>query len=457
MSLADYQKFLQNKQQLSGNFGFDPVYISDRMFDFQKHITEWALKKGRAGIFADTGLGKTLIQLVIAQNIVQKTNGNVLILTPLAVAFQFLEEAKTIDIDIEHSKDGKFKSKIVVCNYERLHYFNWQDFEGVILDESSILKNFDGAFKTQITEFMRKIKYRFLSTATPAPNDFIELGTSSEALGYLGHMDMLSKYFSNSESNAIKMQNIGNKWNLKPHAKDAFFRWVNSWSMSVKKPSDIGFSDERYILPELIKNIHMVENDTNLIINGQIQMFIDSAKSMTEVREEQKATIEKRCEKAVELASDKVSVYWTNFNKESELLNELDKDAFEIQGSMSIDKKEDILLNFANGNIKRIITKPKMTGFGLNFQHCNHTVYFPTWSYEQYYQAIRRFYRFGQKKPVTVDLVLSDGQERVLQTLELKTQNAIELQQRLNDNLHGHIEPNIKTKSKNIKIPEFLK
>lgn len=456
MSLADYQKFLQNKQQLSGNFGFNPVYIPDRMFDFQKYITEWALKKGRAGIFADTGLGKTLIQLVIAQNIVQKTNGNVLILTPLAVAFQFLEEAKTIDIDIEHSKDGKFKSKIVVCNYERLHYFNWQDFEAVILDESSILKNFDGAFKTQITEFMKKIKYRFLSTATPAPNDYIELGTSSEALGYLGHMDMLSKYFSNKE-NTLRPQDIGTKWNLKPHATDAFFRWVNSWSMSVKKPSDIGFSDERYILPELIKNIHKVKNENNLIINDQILMFNDNAKSMTEVREEQKATIEKRCEKAVELADGKVSVYWTNFNKESELLNELDKDAVEIQGSMSIDKKEDILLSFAKGEIKRIITKPKMTSFGLNWQHCNHTVYFPTWSYEQYYQAIRRFYRFGQKRPVTVDLVLSDGQERVLQTLELKTQNSIDLQQRLNDNLHGHIEPNIIKKEKNIVLPKFLK
>lgn len=454
--LSDYEKFLLNKQQLSGNFGFDPVYIPNRMFDFQKYIIEWAIRKGRAGIFADTGLGKTLIQLVIAQNVVQKTNGNVLILTPLAVAFQFLDEAKTIDINIEHSRDGKFKSKIVVCNYERLHYFNSNDFEAVILDESSILKNFDGAFKTQITEFMKKIKYRFLSTATPAPNDFIELGTSSEALGYLGHMDMLSKYFTNKE-NTLRPMDIGSKWNLKPHATDAFFRWVNSWSMSVKKPSDIGFSDEKYVLPELIKNIHKVKNENNLIINDQVLMFNDNAKSMTEVREEQKATIEKRCEKAVELAYGKISVYWTNFNKESELLNELDKDAVEIQGSMSIDRKEDILLNFAKGNIKRIITKPKMTSFGLNWQHCNHTVYFPTWSYEQYYQAIRRFHRFGQKRNVTVDLVLSDGQERVLEALELKTQNAIELQQRLNNNLHGHVEPNIIKKEKNIKLPEFLK
>jgi len=227
--------------------------------------------------------------------------------------------------------------------------------------------------------------------------------------------------------------------------------------MSIKKPSDIGFSDERYVLPDLIKNIHKVKNENNLIINDQILMFNDNAKSMTEVREEQKATIEKRCEKAVELAAGKVSVYWTNFNKESELLNELDSDAVEIQGAMSIDKKEEILLGFAKGEIKRIITKPKMTSFGLNWQHCNHTVYFPTWSYEQYYQAIRRFHRFGQKRNVTVDLVLSDGQERVLETLELKTKNSIDLQQRLNDNLHGHIEPNVKEKNTNIALPKFLK
>jgi hypothetical protein len=194
-----------------------------------------------------------------------------------------------------------------------------------------------------------------------------------------------------------------------------------------------------------------------MIIDGQVLMFNDNAKSLPEVREEQKATIEKRCEKAVNLASDKVSVYWTNLNKESELLDELDKEAVEIKGSMSIDKKEDILLGFAKGDIKRIITKPKMTSFGLNWQHCNHTVYFPTWSYEQYYQAVRRFHRFGQKRNVTVDLVLSDGQERVLETLELKTQNSVDLQQRLNDNLHGHIEPNIRPKNKNIKMPSFIK
>ena len=452
---TEYEKFLRNKAQLSGNFGFDPIYMPDRLFDFQKHVTEWGLKKGRAAYYLDTGLGKTLVQLVTAENIVRHTNGNVLILTPLAVAFQFVKEAKTIDMDIYHSKDGTINSKITVTNYERLHHFNSEDFEGVILDESSILKNFDGAYKTQITEFMKKIKYRYLSTATPSPNDFIELGTSSEALGYLGYMDMLSRYFSNKE-NTSKPSDIGTKWDLKAHARDSFFKWVNSWSISIKKPSDLGFSDEKYNLPDLIKNYHSVRNENRLIIDGQMQMFNMTARSMTEVREEQKATIPQRCKKAAELSEGKTSVYWTNFNKESELLNELDKEAVEIKGSMNIDKKEEILLAFADGEIKRIITKPKMTSFGLNWQHCNHTVLFPTWSYEQYYQAIRRFWRFGQERPVTVDLVYSDGQKRVLETLELKMKKSIELQQRLNDNLHGHIEPNIKPKSGNILLPSFI-
>lgn len=450
-----YTDFLKGKAQLSGNFGFSPIWLPDRLFDFQKHVTEWGLKKGRGAIYLDTGLGKTVIQLVIAENIVRKTNGNVLILTPLAVAFQFMKEAKTIDMDIYHSKDGKMKSKITVTNYERLHHFDHNDFEAVILDESSILKNFDGAYKMQITEFMKKIKYRYLSTATPSPNDFIELGTSSEALGYLGYMDMLSRYFSNKE-NTSKPSDIGTKWDLKPHAKDAFFKWVNSWSISIKKPSDLGFSDEKYILPELIKNYHSVRNESNLTIDGQMQMYNIVAKTMTEVREEQKATIPQRCEKAVELSMDKTSVYWTNFNKESELLNILDKEAVEITGSMNLDKKEEILLAFADEDIKRIITKPRMTAFGVNWQHCNHTVCFPTWSYEQYYQLIRRFWRFGQKRPVTVDLVYSDGQKRVLETLELKMKKSIELQHRLNDNLHGHIEPNIQKKSDSIVLPNFI-
>lgn len=453
----DYQTFIQNKKHISGDFGFDAKFIPDCAFDFQKHIITKAIKKGRIAIFADTGLGKTLIQLSIAYNIAIHTNKRVLILTPLAVAFQFIKEINKIGIDdIEYSRDGKYTKKIVICNYERLHLFNSDDFIGVILDESSILKNFNGAIKNSLTSFVKKIPYRFLSSATPSPNDFTELGTSSEALGYLGYMDMLGKFFKNNQNSVdSNNRNIGEKWYLKPHAERDFFAWVNSWSIMVKKPSDIGFSDDRYELPNLLINKHSVNNDSLLEINKQILLFAQQAKTMSEIRVEQSQTIQSRCEKAIELAKE-VSVYWCNLNEESNLISTLDKDAVEILGSMSIDKKEDILMNFADGNIKRIITKAKMTGQGLNWQHCNHSVFFPTWSYEQYYQAIRRFWRFGQKEDVTIDLVFSEGQTRIIEALEQKAQKAQDLYQNLVQNVNSDFNITYKEFDKQIQLPNFI-
>jgi len=454
----EYLEFLEKKKHTIGNFGFEPNYIPDIAFDFQKYIIEKAIKKGRIAIFADTGLGKTLIQLSIAKNIIQETNKKVLILTPLAVAFQFILEAEKLGIDdIEYSKDGKHTKKIVICNYERLHYFDSSDFVGVILDESSILKNFDGKIKQEVTTFVKKIPYRFLSTATPSPNDFIELGTSSEALGYMGYMDMLGKFFKNNQNSVdTHNRNIGEKFYLKPHAEKDFFAWVNQWAIMVKMPSDLGFSNERYNLPELIVNRHIVKNQSMFDVNGQVLMFVPIAKSMTEVRHEQNQTEEKRCQKAIELANGKTSVYWCNTNNESAILKASDKNAVEIIGSQSIEKKEEILLAFANGQIDRLITKAKMTSMGLNWQHCNHSVFFPTWSYEQYYQAIRRFWRFGQKNDVTIDMVISDGQTRVLEAIEQKTQKAIQLHKNLTENVNRSFENKVKEFNKQIIKPKFL-
>ena len=456
--IKNYQTFLKDKSHSGNMFGFDFVYMPEYLYDFQKYLVEKGTIKGRMGIFADTGLGKTAIELVLAQNIVQKTNKRVLILTPLAVAFQFILEAEKIGIEsVEHSKNGKFKSDIVITNYERLHYFESKDFVGVILDESSILKNFDGITRASITNFMRKTKYRFLGTATPSPNDFIELGTSSEALGYLGYTDMLSRFFSNKE-NTIRPQNIGTKWYLKPHATNDFFKWISSWSISLRTPSDLGFSDDKYILPELIKNYHSVKNKNNFLRGRQRMIFANSAKGMVEVRVEQKATIKKRCKKAVELSQNEdVSVYWCNLNAEGDLLEKLDPDAYQIKGGMDIDKKEELLIAFSKGEINKIITKAKITAFGLNWQHCNHLTFFPTWSYEQYYQAVRRFWRFGQTNPVTVDIIHSDGQERVLSSLESKSQKAIELFAKMNTMLNSDYKQEILSElDKNIKIPNFL-
>lgn len=455
----EYLEFLERKKHTAINYGIDCKYLPEKMFDFQKYVAEYAIKKGRCAVFLDTGLGKTIIELTVAKNYIQHTNKPVLIITPLAVAFQFLKEAEKFGIDdISYSKDGSYKTKIVICNYERLEKFNHNDFDCVILDESSILKNFDGAYKNLITSFLKKVKYRFLFTATPSPNDFIELGTSSEALGYLGYMDMLKMFFGNNENN-IRPQEIACKWYLKPHAKDDFFKWVSGWSISMRKPSDLGFNDDKFDLPDLNLNYYPVKNDKNWIVNGQIMMFNQVAQTMSEVKEEQKMTIENRCIKAVELANNHdISVYWCNFNREGDLLKELDKNAYQIHGSMDIDKKEELLVGFSTGEIKKLITKAKMTAFGLNWQHCNHTVFFPTWSYEQYYQAIRRFWRFGQTKNVDVDLVYSDGQKRVLDILLLKTEKAKELFIKLNSSINKSLKiENKEVFDKKITLPTFLK
>ena len=456
MSYAD---FIKNKKHSTGNFGFSPVWMPESAFDFQKHIIDKAIRKGRIGMFADTGLGKTLLQIAIAENIIQKTNKRVLILTPLAVAFQFIDEAARIEVsDIAHSKDGTVTKKITVCNYERLHLLNPDDFECVMLDESSILKNFAGHTRDQIVAFIKRVPYRFLSTATPSPNDFIELGNSSEALGYMGYMDMLTKFFkSNQNSVDSNNRNIGEKFYLKPHAERDFFAWVNQWSVMVKKPSDLGFSDKGYDLPSLHVNKHMIQNSKTWCIDGQDSLFAMPAKTMTEVREEQKLTVKERCEQAVQLAGEKTSVYWCNLNEESSLLKTLDSDSVEIIGGMSIDRKEEILVAFARGEIKRLVTKARMTSMGLNWQHCKHTVFFPTWSYEQYYQAIRRFWRFGQKSEVTCDMVISEGQGRVLEALEQKTQKAIELYGNLVAAANQDFSFSVKEFNQTAKLPEFLK
>jgi helicase-like protein len=454
----EYKEFIESKKHSLNSHGFKANYIPEMAFDFQRFAIEKAMYRGRNANFLDTGLGKTLIQISLAENVIRHTNKKVLILTPLAVAFQFIIEAEKMGLsDIEYSKDGKHTKKIVICNYERLHYFNSNDFVCVLGDESSILKNFDGKIKAHVNSFVKKMPYRFLSTATPSPNDFIELGTSSEALGYMGYMDMLGKFFKNNQNSVDSSnRNIGEKFYLKPHAEKDFFSWVNQWSIMCKMPSDLGFDDEKFILPELKINKHIVQNQSMISVDGQIQLYTPIAKTMTEVRHEQKQTEQQRCEQGVNLAQNKTSVYWCNTNNESAILKGLDKDAVEIIGSQSIEKKEDILMNFANGNIKRIITKAKITGLGLNWQHCNHSVFFPTWSYEQYYQAIRRFWRFGQKNNVTIDMVISDGQTRVLQAIEQKTQKAIQLHKNLTENVNGNFSNDTKKFNKEIIKPNFL-
>jgi hypothetical protein len=274
----------------------------------------------------------------------------------------------------------------------------------------------------------------------------------------MGYMDMLGKFFKSSQGSVdSNNRNIGEKFYLKPHAETDFFAWVNQWSIMVKKPSDLGFSDKGYELPQLHVNKHIVKNDATWSDGDQMNLFSMPAQRLTEVRQEQKLTVRERCEKAVSLASGKTSVYWCNLNEESELLAKLDSDAVEIVGGMSIDKKEEILVAFAKGEIKRLITKAKMTSMGLNWQHCCHTVFFPTYSYEQYYQAIRRFWRFGQKNEVVCDMVISEGQDRVMEALEQKTQKAIELYGNLVSATNRDFSFSSKEFNQSIQLPRFMK
>jgi len=453
----EYQEFLKTKQHKNINYGIEPCIINKKMFDFQKYVAEFSILKGRNAVFLDTGLGKTIIELVIAQNYVKETNKPVLIITPLAVADQHIKEAEKFGIeDVEHTKYGNYKKKIILINYERLNKLNYLDFDCVILDESSILKNFDGQYRQKITSFLRTIKYRYLATATPSPNDYIELGTSSEALGYTGYMDMLSKFFKNN-NNSIDPKHIGCDWYLKPHAEKDFWKWVSSWSISAKKPSDLGFSDELYKLPELHEIITTVKNNKPISKNGQSSMFNFPAVNFFEIKQEVRNTINERCEMAYNKAKKyETSVYWCNLNDEAKKLSELDKTAYEIKGSMNIDKKEEILLAFSKGEIKKLITKPSMTSFGLNWQHCNHNTFFPTYSYEQYYQSIRRFWRFGQKKEVFTDIIVSDGQERVIKSLLVKKEKAIKMFDMLIKNTNSEYIQNNKEFNKKIIKPNFL-
>lgn len=425
--MSDYNEFLQAKAQLDGEHGFPPLWLPDTLFDFQAAMVEWALRKGRAALFEDCGLGKTFQELVWAQNVVMHTNGNVLIAAPLAVAQQIVREAGKFGIEAKLSRDGTAHRGITVTNYEKLHLFHASQFVGMVCDESSILKSFDGARKTEITQFMLKLPYRLLGTATAAPNDYTELGTSSEALGYLGHMDMLHRFFKNDLNNIAtgRMRGEVIKWRLKGHAVEPFWRWVCSWARAMRKPSDLGFDDTRFVLPPLEEVEHVV--DVEKIAEGML--FALPAVGLKEQREERRRSIEERCAEVANLVNKtgQPALVWCELNDEGDELERLIPDAVQVSGKDSDDAKEDKLLSFADGKARVLVTKPKIGAWGLNFQHCAHVVTFPTHSFEQHYQGVRRCWRFGQKRPVRVDIVATEGSRGVLANLQRKGSQADEM------------------------------
>ena len=431
--MTTYERFLANKVNFGEMNGFDPIFMPDCLIDFQSSLTDWAVRKGRGAEFADCGLGKTLMQLVWAENVVRHTNGRVLIMTPLAVSHQTIMEGEKFSIECHRSHHGEIYNGINVINYERLHLLSPNDFVGVVCDESSILKSFDGKRRSEITEFMKKMPYRLLASATAAPNDYIELGTSSEALGELGYMDMLARFFKNDQNTIkpmvyrhrgqdFKKLDDAAKWRFKGHAEQPFWRWVSSWARAIRKPSDFGFEDGAFILPELQEREHVVSART--LAPGAL--FALPAVGLKEQREERRRTIEERCEKVASLVIDtgEPALSWCHLNDEGDLLESMIPDAIQVSGQDSDEAKEEKFLAFSRGEIRVLVTKPKIGAWGLNFQHCAHVTFFPSHSYEQYYQGVRRCWRFGQKRTVQVDVVTTEGELDVMKNLKRKAEAA---------------------------------
>lgn len=429
-SIEQYHGFLGEKIQYGSKKGFEPIWMPSFPFDFQVAAAEFAIWIGRGALFLDCGMGKTICEFIWGENVCRKAGKPVLLLTPIAVGQQMAVEAGKFDIDLARCKDGKLPgTRIVVSNYERLHYFKPEDFSGVICDESSAIKSFNGKRRAQVTEFMRTIPYRLLCTATAAPNDYTELGTSSEALGELGHIDMLNTFFRNdnrtSDTKLMRRRAISRGgpvtagWRFKGHAEVPFWRYVCSWARAGRRPSDLGdFDDYRFKLTELIEQEHIVETKT--LAPGML--FPMAATNMPEEREELQRTIKERCEKAASLVADtgKQAMVWCHLNDEGNLLERMIPNGRQISGRTSEEEREELFSAFQAGQLQDLIIKDKIGAWGLNLQNCDHVVRFPSHSYEAYYQAIRRCLRFGQKNPVTVDLVATEGQRGITANLQRK-------------------------------------
>lgn len=450
----DYKQFLNQKSQLGGNYGFKSNYLPEFLFDYQKYLIDWGLFKGKSATFADTGMGKTPLQLVTAENIVRHTNKNVLILTPLAVSHQTIEEATKFGIEAGRSRDGKPAGKITITNYQQLNKFDPNDFVGCLCDESSILKNFDGQIKTDITRFMNKLPYRGLFTATPSPNDFVELGTSSEALGELPYMEMVAQFFRDT-SNDKNPQWSTPKYVLKGHSVNDFWRWVSSWARACRKPSDLGnFDDTRHILPPLYEKEHILKVTEPM----PGELFVKEARTLKEQRKEGKQTVIQRCEKAVELVmGHDCSILWVDYNYEGDALRKMVPNSIEVSGNDKDEEKEEKFIAFEKGHVKRLIIKPSIGAFGLNWQHCGHQTFFPSHSYERYYQGVRRSWRFGRKDPVHIDIIGTEGGLAILKNIRRKTEEANIMFAKFVEHMRNELKIKPKEHTNNsITLPKWL-
>ncbi len=460
VAAVPYHEFLARKGQSCGEHGFEPVWLPDCLFGFQGHSTGWALRKGRAALLQDCGMGKTVELLVWSENVVRHTNRPVLVLTPLAVSAQTVREAEKFGVEAGQSRDGTLHRNITVTNYEKLHLFDPDDFGGVVCDESGILKSFSGATRRRLTRFLSKVRYRLLCSASPAPNDYVELGNSSEALGELSYSEMLKRFFHQLDDKGQKRerrkqdeaerlierdpnyfkklsfrvsQTIG-QWRLKHHAVTHFWRWVASWALACRKPSDLGFPDGGFVLPELRERDHVIKAKSP----PPGMLFNMPAFGLAEERDERRRTLDERCEFVAGLVDhDRPAIVWCHMNDEGDLLEKLVPGAEQVAGRTPDDRKEELYEAFAAGQLRVLVIKPKIGAWGLNFQHCNHVVTFATHSYEQHYQCVRRCWRFGQRRPVDVDVVATEGELRVLGNMRRKAEKADRMFEALVREMHN--------------------
>lgn len=429
MSLQEYRAFIASRARADEMRGFVPENINAMAKLHQERALEFCLERGTAAMFLDTGLGKSLCELEWARQVAEHTKKPVLILTPLAVAGQMIREGRKFGIDARQIKEqSEVGEGVMVTNYERLSKLDTSCFGGVALDESSILKSFAGQTRNRLMEAFAGVPFKLAATATPSPNDHMELGNHAEFLGVMRQQEMLSQWFINDTSTASQ------EWRLKGHAVEDFWSWVASWSRCATLPSDLGGDDTGYILPEIDRHIHTVEADRQQDVD-QGMLFRIPEMSATSFHKEKRLTLKERCERAAELAShDKPVTVWCETNDESTMLAGMIDGAMEVRGDMKPDQKEDLLLGFADGAFRVMVTKPKLAGFGLNWQHCAHAVFASiSFSYEQHYQAVKRSHRFGQTQIVRNDIVIADTENVIWQAINIKGKKHEEMKRRMSD------------------------
>lgn len=426
--IEEYRAFISGRKLETVKTGFEPQPINDKAKQHQINTLEFCLNAGKSAAFLDTGLGKSFIELEFAKQCAEETGKPSLILTPLAVAGQMVREGNKFNIDARQIReDDEVGAGVMVANYERLPKLNPDKFGAIILDESSILKSFGGRTRNMLMDAFKYTPYKLAATATPSPNDHMELGNHAEFLGIMRQQEMLSKWFINDTGTASQ------DWRLKGHAVDDFWQWVASWSRCATLPSDLGGCDDGYILPEIIRKLHTVEADLSDDTDGML--FRIPEMSATSFHKEKRRTLQERCELAAELAThDKPVTVWCETNDESKLLAGMIDGAKEVRGDMKPERKEELLLGFADGDYRVIVTKPKLAGFGVNWQHCAHAVFASiSFSYEQHYQAVRRSHRFGQSERVKNDIVIADTERSIWEAVNTKGAKHEEMKRRMSD------------------------